>query len=124
MNLATLLDAIRSGADVFGQLRYGVPTSEKERIALTGALPGAPAANKADPAEAERYASGYLFQKEHPVLASTVQPMVDRVRLAWFGDSPELQSYAHAGANAARIHEVPPGRQSLATLLGLAAGGR
>jgi hypothetical protein len=106
--------------DQFGRIRYGVPTSEKERMALTGELPGSPSAAKADPLEAERYASGYLFAKQHPALAEVVQPVVDRVRIGWFGDSPELQSYAQAGANAARIHEQPK-RSSLATLLGALA---
>ena len=112
MTLADLLDQI-------GRLRYGVPTSEKERIALSGTLPGAPAANTQDASEAQRYASGYLFAKEHPALAELVQPAVDTARIGWFGDSPELQSYATAGANSARIHEPAKG-SSLATILGLA----
>lgn len=87
--------------DVFGRLRYGVPTSEKEAIAIRGDLPGAPVDHTADQDAANRYASGFLFAQEHPTLAPMVMPFVDRVRTGLFGDSPEMQSYATAGMNQA-----------------------
>jgi hypothetical protein len=110
-------------ADQLGRLRYGVPTSEKERLALSGSLPGSPSAATEDASEAERYASGYLFAREHPVLQALVQPTVDAARIGWFGDSPELQSYATAGANAGRGSNKV-NTQTIETLLGLMAGGR
>lgn len=74
--------------DVLGRLRYGVPTSEKEPLARAQALPGAPAANTAAGEEADRY--------------SYVQPLVSRLKVSdlpfFGGSSPELQSYADAGA--------------------------
>jgi hypothetical protein len=124
MTLADVLEGLRGGADELGRLRYGVPTSEKERLALTQSLPGAPVPD-ADAAEAERYASGYLFAREHPVLSEVAQPVVDRIRTGWAGDSPELQSWATAGASAARTHEPRSARlNSLAAILASIATGR
>lgn len=88
-------------ADQFGRIRYGVPTSEKERLAREGNLPGAP-----DPAqgveEADRYASGFLSGQTWPAASDIIQPLVDRVKtsdLPFFGgDDPELQSYASEGS--------------------------
>ncbi len=90
-------------ADLLGVLRYGVPTDEKEQLARMGSLPGAPVDRTADQAAADRYASGYLFGKTHPVIAPAVQPFVNRLKtsdLPFFGGStPELQSQAQAGVN-------------------------
>jgi len=86
-------------ADALGYLRYGMPTAKKEAMAASGALPGAPPDPTVDQDVANRYASGYLFAQQHPQIAPLVQPLVDRMRTAWFGDSPELQSYATAGMN-------------------------
>ena len=96
-----------------GNLRYGMPTADKEVLARQGSLPGAPRDTSADQAAADRYASAFLFAKEHPTLSSVVQPLVDRVKtsdLPFFGgDSPELQSFAQQGANRGRQEsEKPP----------------
>lgn len=100
---AALLSSL---ADQFGRLRYGVPTSEKERLARTpGALPGAPRAD-ADAEEADRYASGYLFGQTWPRLAPVLQPYIDRLKVSDVpllgGSSPELQSYATQGVAMGR----------------------
>ena len=84
--------------DVLGQLRYGVPTSEKEALAASGELPGAPVDRTADQERANRYASGYLFAQQHPTLAPATLPMVNFVH-GLFGDDPALQSQATAGMN-------------------------
>lgn len=89
--------------DVTGYLRYGVPVSEKERLAASASLPGAPADQSEDLDAANRYASGYLFAQQHPKLAPVVQPLIDMLKtsdLPFFGgSSPTLQSYATAGMN-------------------------
>jgi len=99
-SLANVLSAL-------GNVRYGVSTEEKERLARSGSLPGSPTANTADAAEADRYAAGYLFAKEHPWLSQYIQPAVDRLKVSttpvFGGSSPELQSYATAGSNAGRL---------------------
>lgn len=87
--------------DVLGQLRYGVPTSQKEALAAQGALPGAPQDPTAEQERANRYASGYLFGQQWPNVAPAVQPWVDRIKTSNLpflgGSSPELQSYASQG---------------------------
>lgn len=102
---ADIMGAIRDILDQAGRLRYGVPTSEKERLARAGALPGAPEPDE-DAEEADRYASGYLFSAAHPTLSRVVQPLVSRLKVsdlpAFGGSSAELQSFADAGAAMAR----------------------
>ena len=97
--------------DWFGNLRYGMPTSQKEVLAISGALPGAPQDMTAEQTIANRYASGYLFGREHPTLASMVQPFVDMVKtsdLPFFGGStPEEQSYASEGVRRGRGAPMP-----------------
>jgi len=87
--------------DVLGKLRYGVSTAEKERLAASRALPGAPVDNTADQEAANRYASGYLFGQNWPNLAPAVQPFIDQIKTSNLpfvgGSSPELQSQASAG---------------------------
>jgi hypothetical protein len=84
-----------------GNLRYGVGTDEKERLAISRALPGAPRDTSADQDAANRYASGYLFGLNHPTIAAAVQPFVSQLKtsdLPLFGGStPELQSQADSG---------------------------
>ncbi len=105
-----LMNLIRSAADPAGELRYGVPTSEKERLAITRALPGAPAVG-ADDAPAQRYASGYLSAKANPDLTAALLPLISQLKVSDVpllgGSSPELQSQAEAGANQAYIQEGP-----------------
>ncbi len=92
-------------ADQLGRLRYGVPTSEKERLARTGELPGAPSPLTTGVEEQDRYASGFLSGQTWPNASELFQPLVDRVKtsdLPFFGgDSPELQSYASEGSRRA-----------------------
>lgn len=87
--------------DIIGSLRYGVPTSQKETLARQGSLPGAPEDKTAEQKAADRYAAGFLFALQHPGIASTVQPIVDRLKTSdlplFGGSSPELQSYASEG---------------------------
>ena len=104
-------DALVTGAkqaaekfgDVAGTMRYGVGTAEKERLAVSGALPGAPLDQSADQDVANRYAAGYLFGQQYPNLAPAVQPYVDRIKtsdLPFFGgESPEVQSWASHGVS-------------------------
>lgn len=91
-----------------GNLRYGVPTAEKERLARTGELPGAPSYDPSLPdeenmARADRHAAGYLFGKAHPTLAPMVQPFVNRIKTSDLpllgGSSPKEQSFAQQGVN-------------------------
>jgi len=99
--------------DLGGYLRYGMPTSQKEAIAASGTLPGAPKDTSVDQGPANRYASGFLFQKAHPTLAPILQGAADLVHAyvpqmgsadPSAGDKEaDLQSYATAGANAARL---------------------
>ena len=122
------LEGLRDKVDVSGQLRYNMPTSEKERIALMQELPGAPkptANATGDAPEAQRYAAGYLFAKAHPDASKVLQPWIDRMHTGWAGDSPELQSWATTGANAARTHEKPARSRlgSLADILASVATG-
>lgn len=109
---------VRDLFDLVGSIRYGAPTSEKERLAISGSLPGAPEDRTAEQDAANRYAAGYLFAKEHPRFSRLVQPLVDAVKtsdLPWVGGStPELQSYASHGATRAREDYG----SSLADLLG------
>lgn len=93
---------IRDLFDLAGVIRYGVPTAEKERLAISGALPGAPEDRSPEQDAANRYAAGYLFAKQHPRLASWIQPAVDVIKTSDLpflgGSSPELQSYASEGS--------------------------
>lgn len=102
----SLMDALSSLADQTGRIRYGVPTSVKERLARMRALPGAPEVT-ADAEEADRYAAGHLFGREHPMLSEKLQPLVSMLKTSDLpllgGSSPELQSYADAGARAGRL---------------------
>lgn len=100
---ANLLEGL---ADQFGRLRYGVPTSEKERLARTrGSLPGMPPVSESAE-ESDRYASGYLFGQTWPRLAPEIQSLIDRIKVSDLplvgGSTPELQSYATQGVNAGR----------------------
>ena len=88
-----------------GKLRYGVSTEDKERLAISGGLPGAPQDNSAGQEKSNRYASGFLFAKQNPTIASLVQPLVNRIKTSDLpfvgGSSPELQSYASQGVSRA-----------------------
>ncbi len=112
---------LSSAADQAGRMRYGVPTSEKERLAASGSLPGAPQDQSADQGAANRYASGYLFGQAHPTLAPMVQPAVDMLKTSDLpgigGESPEAQSYASHGVAMSR--QPTPG-----SLAGLGYGRR
>lgn len=98
--------------DFVGRLRYGMPTDQKEALAASGTLPGAPVDRSADQAAANRYASGYLFTKNHPTIAPMVMPLVSQLRTSTLpgfgGDSPELQSLAISGMNTALAQTPPP----------------
>jgi hypothetical protein len=91
----------RDYLDLLGQLRYGMPTSEKEALAAKGSLLGAPVGASAEQDRGNRYAAGYPFGKQSPRLAPTVQGRVDRIKTSDLpllgGSSPELQSYASEG---------------------------
>ena len=97
----TIGEILEAALDAPGRLRYGVPTSTKERLALQQALPGAPRDMTADQDAANRYASGFLFGREHPQIAAAVQPIVSRLKVSdlpfFGGSSPELQSQADYG---------------------------
>src|SRR3989304_7604207 len=112
--------------DVLGRLRYGVSTSEKERLARSRELPGAPKDTSPEQATADRYAAGFLFARQHPTLAPLVQPMVDRLKtsdLPFFGgESPEAQSYASQGVARALAERgsAQPRGMSLGAILAMA----
>lgn len=91
--------------DMLGVLRYGVPTADKERAALTHALPGAPPVVGADAAEAQRYAAGFLHGKTFPRASRASVPVAAFLRALFLNESPELQSFAQHGANVGRIAE-------------------
>lgn len=96
------MDFLNFLLDQAGRIRYGVPTSEKEALARSGSLPGAPEDFSAGQEKADRYASGFLFGQEHPYISQMVQPLVNRIKTSDLpflgGSSPELQSYASEGA--------------------------
>jgi len=92
--------------DLLGKLRYGMPTSQKEAVALQGSLPGAPPVRGADAAEAQRYAAGYLHARQYPQASRLSVPLAALIR-GLFGESPELQSYAAQGANMGRLNPNP-----------------
>lgn len=94
--MADLLDL----ADILGNLRYGMPTSQKEALAISGTLPGAPKDMTADQTAANRYAAGYLFTRRHPDLAQYAIPAASFIH-GLFGDNEAIQSQAHAGMNEA-----------------------
>ncbi len=117
---------LRDVLDIAGLLRYGMPTSEKERLAISGTLPGAPVDHTADQDAANRYAAGYLFAKEHPILAPIVQPMVNRLKVSdlplFGGSTPDLQSQATAGMNQGLAAAGGRGPDLGALLAALAVG--
>lgn len=106
-----LLDAlINLGGRVGSQVRYGMPLEDKERLALSGQLPGAPE----DPAmveERQRHGAGYLFGQEWPRLSTAVMPAVNLVKgTDWWGlggSSPELQSWANHGQTLGAMLGLP-----------------
>lgn len=102
MNLRDLLD-------VAGQIRYGMPTSAKEVLAVSGALPGAPVDRSAEQDAAKRYAAGYLFTREHPDAAKVLIPAATYIH-ALFGDV-DTQARAHEGMNRAML-DVDNARQA------------
>ena len=109
--------------DLPGYLRYGVPTSEKERLAVSGELPGAPEDPSASQDVSNRYAAGYLFGREHPTVSRAVQPLVDMVKTSDLpfvgGSDPELQSWASQGVRSgseAAGPRVPAGSAAEALL--------
>lgn len=108
--------------DLLGYLRYGMPTSQKEALAASGALPGAPKDNTVNQDAANRYAAGFLFQRAHPTLAPIVQPLVNQIKTSTLpllgGSSPELQSQATAGANAAAVSGPDALRAALMKIYG------
>lgn len=105
-----LRDKASDVADQAGRIRYGVPTSEKERLARTGSLPGAPSG--ADAETADRYAAGYLTTRQHPSLYPAIAPYIDATKTSapadilgalLGGDTPTVQSYATSGMNQALL---------------------
>lgn len=106
--------------NVLGNIRYGVPTSQKESLARSGSLPGAPEDTTAEQKAADRYAAGFLFALQHPEIASTIQPLVDRLKTSdlplFGGASPELQSYASEGVT--RGADLARQGMTLADLIG------
>ena len=96
---------LRDLLDLAGVIRYGVPTAEKERMAIESTLPGAPQDFSAEQTAANRYAAGYLFGQQHPEIAETVQPWVDLIKVSDLpllgGSTPEEQSYASEGVRRA-----------------------
>lgn len=93
---------IRDILDFAGNLRYGVPTSEKEVIARQQLLPGAPPANTETGEEADRYSAAYLFGLQHPDIAEAVMPAVAALKVSgvpFFGGSTEeTQAYGDRGS--------------------------
>lgn len=100
--------------DVLGNLRYGMPTSEKEARALRSPVPEQDTENMPN---SQRAMAGQLFQETHPTLAPMVRPWVDAARIAWFGDTPEQQSWATYGANRAQLNQPAKKESSFADLL-------
>jgi hypothetical protein len=77
--------------DLGGRIRYGVPTAEKEAMAMRGEIPGHDPANMKTGTgmEAEqRRAAAYLFGKNYPNLGPNWQPIIDRVLRS--GDDPKV----------------------------------
>ena len=97
---------------MMGLLRYGVPTSEKERLARGGELPGSPRADTEEAEEADRYAAGYLFGQQWPTASRYMQPLVDMVKTSDLpfigGADPELQSWASHGVQQGQQAAGPP----------------
>jgi len=121
VDAAALADAM---ADAAGNLRYGMPTSQKEVLAAGRRLPGAPIDNSADQDVANRYAAGYLFTMQHPDLAPYVMPVANFLH-GLFGDDPSVQSYAQEGMNRALVDTQNARRQGVpaaAVYASLAAG--
>lgn len=86
--------------------RYGMTTEEKANKVMNGEIPGAPAIDELDPSSAEkadRYAAGYLLQKEHPTLGPFSQMVGDM-----FHPGDEIQPYAHLGAGEAKREQMSP----------------
>ncbi len=81
--------------DQAGRIRYGMPTTEKEKLARSGLLPGSPKTDDAD--VLDRYASGMLAAR---TWGGGVQPIADRLHLAGL-DDPDVQSWATTGKNEA-----------------------
>jgi hypothetical protein len=114
---------------MLGLLRYGVPTSEKERLARSGELPGSPQADTEEAAEADRYAAGYLFGLNWPAASKFIQPMVDMVKTSdlplFGGANPELQSWASHGVQQGRQAagpRLPAGSAAEALVASMSSG--
>ncbi len=93
-------------ADQFGRLRYGVPTSEKERMAVSGEVPGAQPIqyNDRDVARENRRAAAYLFGKTWPRLAPVIQPAINRFKdyAPFFTDDEDSEALHNIALEAVR----------------------
>lgn len=88
------------GNYVGGPLRYGMTQNQ---VGINARNPNSPAgayANDPNPDVTDRYGAGYQFGNTWPNLAPALMPLVNRIRAAYGGDSPEIQSYANEGVNA------------------------
>jgi hypothetical protein len=96
-----VLDWLGDKLDFVGNLRYGMSTSEKERIARAGTLPGAPPSRPSNDEISDRYAAGYLFGDTYPRAAPLLMPAINALKTSsvpfFGGSSPELQDNATAG---------------------------
>lgn len=82
--------AIQFLNDMGGRIRYGVPTSEKEAMAISGQIPGHDPRNAKTGVGHEieqRRAAAYLFGKNYPNLGPEWQSLIDRMRS---GDDPKV----------------------------------
>ena len=86
------LDAVGAISDPTFALRYGVPSGEKYRMALQGAIPGAqPIKGQGDLPREERRAAGYLFGKKWPSIAPVGTEVANTLR---FWEDPSLHQVA------------------------------
>ena len=77
-------------ADAGSMIRYGVPFDQKARMALTGEIPGYRQENLASELGADieqRRAAAFLFGRQYPDFAPSLQDIVDRLRA---GDDPRI----------------------------------
>jgi hypothetical protein len=104
--MPTIKDILENSAviqwlnDQGGRVRYGVPTSEKEAMAIRGEIPGHVPANDNTMLGQDieqRRAAAYLFGKTWPWLGPNWQPYIDKFR-SGEGDDPRVISVAQSAS--------------------------
>ncbi len=87
--------------------RYGVDPTEKYKIALGGAIPGAqPIRSEEDVIREERRAAAFLFALQHPLIANVAVAGANKLR---FWEDPSVHDAARAGLRAAKTSGVTLG---------------